>query len=310
MFLLPAALCTSACDRDLVCRRDESRLELTREDSGVDATLRAVAIDPGDSERAVAVGDAGTIVTRDRSGWTVRDGGEQRWNDVAFASDGAALVVGAGGSIARSLDGETWMSLPPVTTADLHQVVADTGVTDRWVAVGDGTILFATGTDVAEVDLPSGVGALRGLATDFEGGFLAVGLDGQVLRSADGGLDWSFVAASGPVDFLAVAYAPEEGSEPWLLLGGDGKLYRDPGGAEVDYEILGDDKPLALSSPLLAGEQGWVYMLLPSEDITMIGSRQSDIGALRGVAWGYSMHLAVGDAGAIVSARLQGGACL
>lgn len=311
-FLLPAALCTVACDRDLLCHGKDGKgpLEFTREDSGVVATLRAVAIDPGDQERAIAVGDAGTIVTRERSTWIARNGGgDIRWYDIEFTDDRVALVVGTEGSIARSTDGgETWASLSPVTTADLHQVVANTGITERWLAVGDGTILLARATDVAALELPPGVGALRGLATDLEGRFLAVGLGGQVLRSDDGGLGWSFVAASGPVDFIAVAYAPEKDAEPWLLLGGDGKLYRDSSGAqiEIDYEFATDDrKPLAMSGPVLAGEQGWVYVLHPSADLRSIGSRQPDIGALHGVAWGPKLHLAVGDAGAIVSVRLD-----
>lgn len=277
--------------------------EVALESSPVTSTLRDVVIVPMDPERAIAVGASGAILTRTAGAWIVREAaGDTAWSGVAADVEGVVVTVGAGGSIARSDDhGATWLASVSPTGVDLHDVAVDHWGTRDWLAVGDGEVLFARapGQEFSRVELPPGVGSLHGVAFGGEGDALAVGEGGQVLRSPDR-VQWSFVAESGPVDFVAVVHAPEEGEEPWLLLGGDGVLYRDPKGEAPWYVPPGPDRMLALSGRLLAGENGAMRLLWP-EIMPLDGSL--DVGNLNGADWDYTRSFVVGDAGVIVSVR-------
>lgn len=300
----PAATlpCTLAChDVEL----GETCFVAELEPTPITTTLRDVAIPFNGAEHVIAVGDSGAILLRVDGAWTARDAvGDSSWSGVAVTEEGVIVAVGAGGSIARSDDaGATFLPSVSPTGADLHDVAVDQWGTGDWLAVGDGEILFARPPwqEFSRVELPPGVGSLRGVAFDGESNALAVGDDGQVLRSSDG-LNWSFVVDSGPVDFVAVVHDPEEGEERWLLLGGDGVLYRDPSGETPWYEPPGDDRVLALSSGLIAGEHETMYSLWPT---IMPLDASLGIGALYGAASAGPRAFAVGEAGVIVSVRRE-----
>ncbi|WP_051377760.1 WD40/YVTN/BNR-like repeat-containing protein [Derxia gummosa] len=135
------------------------------------------------------------------------------------------IVVGDNGTIESTVDGSTWSTLTSGTTANLTGVTYGNG---RLVAVGErGTVIqstdgggswsavtMATGSSAPTADLA----AVAYGSYDINGGtatltsintFVAVGANGTILRSTDGGSTWtdiSSTAGAGGSNLTGVAY--------------------------------------------------------------------------------------------------------
>lgn len=167
------------------------------------------SIDSGDSWTEVAVPAASWLqVVTDHLGATglalADDGSLWRWADgqppqlaitmagahgLAMAHGGAhAAIAGAGGLLARSVDGgASWAPIATGTEVDLHAAwVTDAGDV---VAVGDGGTVVRAAGDAVTISTP-GAGTLRAVHINARGEGLAAGDAGQVLNTVDGGRTW------------------------------------------------------------------------------------------------------------------------
>jgi hypothetical protein len=124
------------------------------ERSGTDAPLRAVAASvSGRTELAVAVGDHGTIVSRDASGvWTREESGTTEDLEGVATTGGFWYAVGKGGVILRRDSGAThvWEPTPSGTKADLLAVVTPPAST--WAATRFAAFAVGRGGAILELD--------------------------------------------------------------------------------------------------------------------------------------------------------------
>ena len=160
-------------------------------------TLSSVAASP-DGNRAIAVGESGTVLTFDDNGeiWTERVSDSSAWLfSVAFdASTARAIAVGRGGTVLTSdNNGETWTEPASGSSASLLSVAFDAGAR-RAIAVGeDGTVLTSDDNGKTWTERASGTSAwLFSVAFDASTArAIAVGRGGTVLTSDDNGEIWT-----------------------------------------------------------------------------------------------------------------------
>ncbi|MBC8043306.1 MAG: T9SS type A sorting domain-containing protein, partial [Rhizobacter sp.] len=157
---------------------------------------------------------------------------------------GSAVAVGVGGTILRSADGVAWSSVASGTGSELRGVAVsnDYTLTTAWksdgtfstngfgsaVAVGVGGTILRSGdggdTWNASVSAPTSgdlnavawfgdsFAAAKGNSTSSTQGFgsaVAVGVGGTILRSADGGANWTSVSGGTNANLLSVVMASE-----------------------------------------------------------------------------------------------------
>ncbi len=176
-----------------------SPVEINAEDRlpAVGVDLGGIALS-GDGQRAVAVGDSGTILASS-------DGG-QRWTKaasstsapltgIALSGNGQrAVAVGHAGTILTSSDGgQRWTRAISGTSATLTGI-ALSGDGQRAMAVGDdGTILTSSDGGQRWTRATSGTSAgLGGIALSGDGQrAVVVGQGGTILASSDGGQRWT-----------------------------------------------------------------------------------------------------------------------
>jgi photosystem II stability/assembly factor-like uncharacterized protein len=96
---------------------------------------------------------------------------------------GYFVAVGAGGTVIRSAQGDTWAKRLSNTTSDLHDLVFGNNL---WVAVGNnGTV--TTSPDASFFSLQNSQTQVRLNSVTFGNGqYVAVGADGAVLNSSNG----------------------------------------------------------------------------------------------------------------------------
>jgi photosystem II stability/assembly factor-like uncharacterized protein len=171
----------------------------------------------------IAVGAGGAAVTStDGVTWTVGAGFDATRAALrSLIAVGAAFTaVGDGGAIRTTVDGITWTDRASNTTANLRGVAYGGG---RYVAVGDGGVIV-TSTDGGATwtaQTVNGAGNLHAVAygnnyNDLSNTssplvlaintFVAVGDNGAVVVSNDGGATWSVQSVAGAGEFAAVSY--------------------------------------------------------------------------------------------------------
>lgn len=292
------------------CYEYDHELGLQREASPTGETLRAVAVDSGG--RFVAVGDAGTVLTREAVGeWQARVSGVAAdLFGVAFASDGSRMIaVGAAGLVLISDDaGGTWSSVDTGVTTDLRAVhIFDE---TRAIAVGDGVALHSEdmGLTWTPAEVPA-TAKLRAVAALVSGGhrdLLAVGAAGVMLHSPDDGATWQLVESGRSEDLGAVttAYSEAHDGDDWLVLAGS-ELLRGPSPGELQAEPLGAELlGLSLGGAWKAGADGAVRWTGPGDfegDRELLEATDSDGARLLAIA-GSGQGVAVGEGGVIVRA--------
>lgn len=131
-------------------------------------------------------------------------------------------VVGASGFAAWSNDDRTdWTIMDPGTQANLYAVAEPAGL-DVWMGAGQGVVRRRVYNMWFERDLP--IQEDFRLFTRASSAAIAVGADGQVLRTTNGGNDWNPLSTGTAVDLNAGAGIPEN----WLawIVGDDGTILR------------------------------------------------------------------------------------
>jgi len=109
---------------------------------------------------------------------------------VALGSNGAAIAVGAHGTILQSADnGSTWESVESNTSHDLHGVIFNS-VGDGIIVGDNATILKMHNGVVSSVLHTSVSNGLLAIASAGGAGLVVVGEQGIVLRSIDNGNGW------------------------------------------------------------------------------------------------------------------------
>lgn len=183
-------------------------------------TLLAVAVK---ADHAIAVGQLGVVLVRDKGAWTKVDAGtDARLLSVDVNSAGRAVAGGQFGTLLKSEDaGKTWSSVAPlwdaikdpvgVGTSEPHVysvVVDEQGVIT--VAGEFGLILRSEdGAATWRVIKPieSRAPTLNALSPTLDpgGNSFAVGQSGELLTSTDGGGTWKRCTATTEQSFLGVA---------------------------------------------------------------------------------------------------------
>ncbi|MCH7228222.1 WD40/YVTN/BNR-like repeat-containing protein [Haloferula sp. A504] len=180
----------------------ETGTSWTTETSGTGNTLRAVTwadfINPATPDRAIAVGEYGTILTGEATihgwVWTSRTSGtSEALRGVALGSiltgkppvsSSLAVAVGLSGTILTSPDGVTWTPRSSGTLDHLFQVIAIP--TGGFLAVGShGVVLRSINGTTWTLDTTGEVFALRDVTRTAEG-YVAVGYGGAIYTSGDG----------------------------------------------------------------------------------------------------------------------------
>lgn len=155
--------------------------------SGTVATLRDIAFNPSQGAgtyKAVAVGDAGTVITSERS--------PQQWS--------SSYTPGA----------YDWNIINIPVTTNLNSVAYDSS--SRWVAVGNyGIIITSTDNAATWTEVTSPTNRNLKKVVYAEGRWVAVGLGGMIITSTDG-TTWTVVTAVNDRNLYNIVYDPRSGS--------------------------------------------------------------------------------------------------
>lgn len=163
--------------------------------SAVDMSLQDVAA--WDERHAVAVGNGGTVIVTDNGGklWRAvqapHNNIANKLMHVKALAGGQAWAVGEGGSLLRSSDfGRTWHQVGPVEDVAWNDI-AFRGK-QGWVAGEYGRLRISNdgGNSWNEVKSPTKMSLMSVAFKDAENG-VAVGLNGVILASHDGGETWT-----------------------------------------------------------------------------------------------------------------------
>lgn len=162
-------------------------------------------------QMAVAVGEDGVVLRTEDGGATWRQvdvGTRARLRAVALSGSTAAYVVGSD-IVLRSED--EGRSFTPVADAEGEwtSVTTTASGSQAWLTTASGEIWQLSGESVSPV-FTTPEGPLSGIAATPDGEHLvAVGAGGLVLRSDDGGAQWTSVAAPTSRDLHAVRISRE-----------------------------------------------------------------------------------------------------
>ena len=175
----------------------------------------------------VAVGQAGVVMIEESAGkWLKVDTGDPaRLFSVSVNAEGLAVAVGEFGKVLKSEDGgRTWVPAAPDWAAFADEESFGTGEPNMYSAhvsdSGEITIAGEYGVMLRSADRAASWAVLRpvtpGVPTIFatyfpsgQGTSFAVGQEGEMLTSADGGLTWARCDVSTESNFLGVAAAPD-----------------------------------------------------------------------------------------------------
>lgn len=182
----------------------------------------------GSPQRAVAVGDNGSIYTSTNGvNWTKATSGTTEWlRGVAFG-DGAFVAVGENGKILRSSGNNSWSSVTSGTTAHLNRVrYLNNGGGGFFIAVGNSGVALTSATGNAPWTSLN-IGTTNHLydAATNDTGLLLVG-DQEVRFRAAGTSTWTNHITALPTNAPpAWVYLSAYGnSNRWLVVGRTGLL--------------------------------------------------------------------------------------
>ena len=172
-------------------------------------------------ERAIAVGQAGSIFVREGSGaWQAASSGTpERLFGVDFNAGGVAAAVGSFGKILRSADGgRTWASVAPAwpdggyTEQGLepHLYAVAVAADGTMTCAGEfGLVLRSNDAGATWHVLHKGEASLFALDLRADGIGYAVGQGGTILRTTDGGATWTDVPSGSRANLLGVHSAAD-----------------------------------------------------------------------------------------------------
>lgn len=184
-----------------------------------------------DANTVLAGGGVGTILRSTDRGATwsqVFDNGDAGWQLRAFGTHaGVTLAVGDDGKIARStnggidwthialLDNRVGTGLAFNAAGNAIEVVSETGFARVYSSSDLGLTWQA-------VSVPAGIQGLYALAINHADVALAAGLDGDIIRSTDGGATWT-AARTGGANLFALAFASDSVA---VAAGDSGTIWR------------------------------------------------------------------------------------
>jgi photosystem II stability/assembly factor-like uncharacterized protein len=155
-----------------------------------------------DADHGVAVGEFSTVMGTDDGGktWQLRYGGNlgdfqaNPYLSVAFAKSGQqGWALGLNGEILVTNDGgKTWQPQKLATDAAIYTAARDSAAGDLWLAGQDGEMMNLSPDGHLTIAPRVVFNDLTDMAFAGKLG-LAVGLDGTILRTADGGKEWHLV---------------------------------------------------------------------------------------------------------------------
>jgi hypothetical protein len=217
----------------------------TSQISGVTKMLSSVTASP---DRAVIVGDTGTILTSEGSpplmSWTLRNSGVTNWIYQARYLNGRFVAVGEAGLIMTSPDGITWTRRQSGTTVWLNAIGFSR---DNYYAVGgEGTILKSPNA-VDWITLPrTTTKSLYGVAQNGERVVVA-GIEGAILRSR-------VVPYDRPVNFLKIGR--EATGLVFVLAGETDQMFNLQRSADLQTWIEGPDLEIVDEGGILVYFEG------------------------------------------------------
>lgn len=257
---LPASgVVWAAGSRGKIVRSDDGGRNWTRQATPTGEHLQDIAA--WDAERAVAVGNRGVVLRTEDAG--------RHWSTVAapvssvdnkllrvrVATDGRALAVGEMGAVLGSRDGgSSWRRLVP------EQDVGFNGVAilgdHLWVVGERGAILHSADggaswhSQLAPLDR-----SLTAVAFRDESHGVAVGLDGTILTTENGGRDWNDRSLHG----LPHLYDVATDGDGWLAVGERDVLLRAGSDAHEWQLLRATGTSLAWHSEIAVREGRRVY---------------------------------------------------
>lgn len=215
------------------------------------ATDRYAAV-AGSGSTFVAVGTDGIIArsTNAGAGWSEISSANRPdfllGDLLGVATDGSGNWVAVGNNAIESAifvsgdDGATWSEAADIPLGLLNAVTWDASAS-LWIAAGgdgffEGRLHTSADADQwMEIALPANVAPLNAVATDGDGNIIAVGEQGSIVKSGDGGSSFQRIAAGLVTeDLLAVAAV---GANDFLI-GGVQRilLSSDGGGTSIDQQ--------------------------------------------------------------------------
>ena len=260
--------------------------------------------------RFLVVGENGAVLASTDNGatWSLGNGGvTQHLKDILF--DGAQFVVcGNDGVLLTSTDGTVWTNHRRGNAKALHGVSYTNGL---FVAVGDKGTILTSGDGVDWTQQLSPIFRdLRGI-TYAAGQFIAVGSQGTVLSSVNG-TTWTNRTAPTTNSLMGAAYGLGRyvvvGSPPSIIGSTNGIDWEShpvslPSNAELHDVAFGQGTFFAVGGYLDSDDTPHPLLLF-STNGTSWSLLQNSPGVppvfLRGVAFGRTNFLVVGDGGTIV----------
>ena len=202
-------------ERGAIFRFEVDHPGWTAEPPVTERTLRAVA---QQLDRAVAVGDDGTIVELEGGRWSVVPSPTKRTLRAVVHSVYGVVAVGDGGTIVSQLgEGQPWRAEPSVATSDLFG--ACSGLRDLWV-VGAGGAALLRGPEGWKAMPPISNNALYAVACDDHAA-VAVGAQGTIVQRLDD-VGWHATSSGTAADLFAIS-APM-GTKSFLVVGAAGTI--------------------------------------------------------------------------------------
>lgn len=164
---------------------------------------------------AIAVGQQGQIFVRDQGkGWSKASSGtDNRLLSVSVNANGAAVAVGAFGTVLKSGDGgQNWEKVSPEWIKIMpqgeepHLYVAHVDEKGVFTIAGEfGLILRSTDAGVTWKTLHKGEASVFAMQVRADGVGYAVGQAGSMLRTTDHGATWTQMQTSTPAILLGVS---------------------------------------------------------------------------------------------------------
>jgi photosystem II stability/assembly factor-like uncharacterized protein len=250
-----------------IVRSDDDEVSWRLQSSPTRATLQDISA--WNAEHVVAVGDQGVVLVS-------QDGGRS-WRDVAVPhsriadklirvttlADGQAWAVGEGGSVLRSTDfGQTWVQTGVQEDTSWNDIAFQSD--QAWLVGEFGRIKRSTdkGTTWHEVSSPIKTSLMAVTFKDSMNG-VAVGLNGTVLITHDGGGAWTKADNVTPEHLFDVLW---DGAR-WIAIGDKG--------AVVLGDAAGDRWKAARIS---ADDRGWYTKLVAGKSrYYLAGSKLANV---------------------------------